>query len=153
MKNLILFLLIVLLSSCSEKKKTVDSKTEDNVIKKEQVHYSNLYDSYGLLEIDGEKVEIGRLKESPMMDINTIKKTILASTGCNSFSTSFEFDEKTGSFVVDFNFAMTQMACVDYSVEKEFLNALQRVDSYKRSDNDLLLLSKGKVVLKYRRVD
>jgi len=46
--------------------------------KKEQ-KVSALYDSWGLLELNGEAIEIGRLARSPLVDINTLKNQIQAS--------------------------------------------------------------------------
>ena len=118
---------------------------------KKVVTISPLYDSWGLLELNGVSVDIAKLMRSPLMDINTQKKKINASTGCNSFSTSFEYDDER-LFKVKFPFPITEMAC-ENSIEKEFLIALESVDSYKTNGLDLILLANGAVVLKYRKLD
>ena len=113
---------------------------------------SPLYDSWGLLELNGEEVEVSKLARSPLIDINTLRKRFQGSTGCNSFSTTFSYSDE-GAFKVDFPFAMTKMACPDYDIENDFLKALESVDSYQVNGVDLLLISNGKTVLKYRKVD
>ena len=118
-----------------------------------KVTVSPLFDSWGLLELNGQAVDIGKLQRSPLMDINTQKNRILASTGCNSFNAEFKFDDNSKMFIVSFPVSITTMACDDYSIESEFLKSLEKVDSYKISGVDLYLLSKGKVLFKYRKVD
>lgn len=118
-----------------------------------KVTISPLYDTWGLIELNGVAVDIGKLRTSPLMDINTQKNRILASTGCNSFNTEFKFDDDSQMFVVSFPLRITTIACDDYSIESEFLKSLEMVDSYKISGVDLYLLSKGKVLFKYRKVD
>ena len=120
---------------------------------KKEIKISPLYDTWGLLELNGEAIEIGRLARSPLVDINTLKKIIQGSTGCNSFSTGFQYNDDEGTFKVNFPFALTKMACPDYSIEDDFLKALESVDHFKISGVDLYFLSNGKVVLKYRKVD
>ena len=120
--------------------KTVDRK-----------NYTALYDTWGLLELNGEKVDIGKLERSPLIDINTIKKKIQGTTGCNSFSTTFTFDEK--AIKIDFPFPMTERACLDYSIETEYMIALEKVDNYIINGVDLFFLSGTDILFKFRKVD
>lgn len=113
---------------------------------------SPLNDTWGLIELNGEKVDIAKLSKSPMIDINTLRDRFQGSTGCNSFSTTFTFTDE-GAFKVNFPFAMTQMACPPYDIQNEFLKALESVDSYKIEGVELSLIFKGNTVLKYRKVD
>jgi heat shock protein HslJ len=113
---------------------------------------SPLTDTWGLLELNGVKVEYTKLTKSPMIDINTLRDRFQGSTGCNSFSTSFSYSDD-GAFKVAFPFPITQMACPPYDIQTEFLTALESVDSYKIEGVELSLLSNGVVVLKYRKVD
>jgi heat shock protein HslJ len=124
----------------------VISKTPDKEVS------SPLNDTWGLIEMNGTKVDISQLARSPMIDINTLRKRFQGSTGCNSFSTTFSYTDE-GSFKVDFPFAMTKMACPDYDIENDFLKALESVDAYQMEGINLLLLSQGEVVLRYRKVD
>ena len=118
-----------------------------------KVTISPLYDTWGLLELNGVAVDIEKMRTSPLMDINTQKRRILGSTGCNSFNSEFEFDDDSQLFVVSFPLKITTIACDDNSIESEFLKSLEKVDSYKISGRDLYLMSKGKVLFKYRKVD
>jgi heat shock protein HslJ len=113
---------------------------------------SPLYDTWGLLELNGKVVDIGKMTRSPLMDINTLKKRIQASTGCNSFSTSIEFNDETKLFTVKFPFAISEMACPN-SIEAEYLKALEKVNSYDLKGIDLFLKMDNEVLFHLRKVD
>lgn len=49
-------------------------------------------------------------------------------SGCNSFTGSYEL--KDGSRIRFSQMASTKMACMDMTIEQEFLNILQSADSY-----------------------
>ena len=125
----------------------VISKTE------KQIHISPLYDTWGLLELNGKKVDIGRLDRSPMLDINTRKKKIMASTGCNSFSTTIDYNDERGYFKVDFPLAITTVACSDYSIESEYLKAMEKINSYMIKGPDLYFKKDDEVLFHFRKVD
>lgn len=114
---------------------------------------SRLYDTWGLLVLNGNVVDIGKLNRSPLMDINTRKKRIQASTGCNSFSTSLDFNDETGYFKVAFPFPINEMACEGYSIESEYLLAIEKVNSYEIKGIDLFLKNGEEVLMHFRKVD
>jgi len=114
---------------------------------------SPLYDTWGLLELNGKRVDIGKLNRSPLMDINTRKKRIQASTGCNSFSTALDFDDEEGYFKITFPFPISEMACQGYSIESEYLLAIEKVNAYEIKGVDLYLKKDDEVLMHFRKVD
>lgn len=117
------------------------------------IHISPLYDTWGLLELNGKRVELGKLSRSPMLDINTRKKKIQGSTGCNSFSTSIDFNDESGYFKVHFPFPITEMACPEYSIESEYLAAMEKINSFERKGVDLYFKKDEEVLFHFRKVD
>ena len=114
---------------------------------------SPLYDTWGLLVLNGKVVDIGKLNRTPLMDINTRKKIIQASTGCNSFSTALDFDDESGYFKVTFPFPISEMACQGYSIESEYLLVIEKVNSYEIKGIDLFLKKDDEVLMHFRKVD
>lgn len=66
---------------------------------------------------------------------------VVGNAGCNSLTASYKLDEENRlSFG---QIATTKMACMDMTVENEFLKVLPMVDSYQIEDDTLYLLKTG----------
>lgn len=114
---------------------------------------SGLYDIWGLVSLNGVRVNLKEQPEAPMIEINTREKALVGSTGCNRFNSTFEYDMKDHSFSVFFPIAMTKRGCPENGVEPEFLNTLEQVNGYSKKDLILLLLTDGEVVMEFRKMD
>lgn len=114
---------------------------------------SGLYDIWGLMKINDRRIQLNDLPQTPMIEINTLDHSIRGSTGCNTFSSTFEFDETQHFFSIKFPVAQTKRGCPDTGIESEFLEALKQVDSYQKRGLDLFLISTGKTVLTFRKMD
>ena len=109
-----------------------------------------LYDIWALQEINGKKVTAGNFaKEIPSLEINTTTNTFGGYAGCNNIGGKI-FSERSLLRFTDM--ISTLMACPG-TMEDEFVAALQKTTSYKLKDNSLFLMSDGKTVLKFKKVD
>jgi heat shock protein HslJ len=114
---------------------------------------SGLYDIWGLLRLNGKEVNLKEEPTTPMIELNTLEKTLSGSTGCNQMHSSFEYNTKVKSFRVNFPMAMTKRGCPVNVIEPEFLKTLEMVDGYSKKGTTLFLLSGGKQVMEFRRMD
>ena len=114
---------------------------------------SGLYDIWGLLRLNGKDVNVREQIETPMIELNTLEKTLSGSTGCNKINSSFEYNTEAKSFKVNFPIAMTKRGCPKNSIEPEFLKTLELVDGYSKKGVSLFFLADGKGVMEFRRMD
>jgi heat shock protein HslJ len=98
-----------------------------------------------LKELDGEPIEQRHGAEPPDLKFDTEKKTVSGSTGINRLTGGYKLDANKLKFG---NLAMTKMAGPEELMkqETEFVNALESVDSWKRTGDRLELMSGDKVV-------
>jgi heat shock protein HslJ len=114
---------------------------------------SGLYDIWGLVSINGVKVDLKEQVSSPMIEINTREKAMVGSTGCNQFNSTFEYNMEDKSFNVFFPIAMTKRGCPENSIEPEFLNTIEMVNGYSIKGPALFLLVDGETVMEFHKVD
>ena len=114
---------------------------------------SGLYDIWGLLRLNGEVVNLKEQVTTPMIEINTLEKTLAGSTGCNQIHSSFEYNSEAKSFIVNFPIAMTKRGCPENGIEPEFLKTLELVNGYSKKGITLFLLVDEKEVMEFRRMD
>jgi heat shock protein HslJ len=114
---------------------------------------SGLYDIWGLVSLNGIKVDLKTQVSTPMIEINTREKALVGSTGCNQFNSTFEYSMEDYSFSVLFPIAMTKRGCPENSIEPDFLNTLEMVDGYKIKAPALFLLVDDEVVMEFHRMD
>jgi heat shock protein HslJ len=102
---------------------------------------------WGLTELNGKPIEQrnGAGAEPPDLKFDAEKKTISGSTGINRLAGSYKLDANKLKFG---NLATTRMAGPEELMKQEtaFVNALESVDSWKRTGDRLELLSGDKVV-------
>ena len=114
---------------------------------------SGLYDIWGLIRLNGKDVNVREQIDTPMIEINTLEKTLSGSTGCNRINSSFEYNTEAKIFKVNFPIAMTKRGCPENSIEPEFLKTLELIDGYIKKGVTLFLMADGKEVMEFRRMD
>ncbi|MEO8210607.1 MAG: copper resistance protein NlpE N-terminal domain-containing protein [bacterium] len=101
-----------------------------------------------LSEIDGQKVDKTIYKNGlPNIDIREADNKFSGSTGCNRINGASTI---VGNEVVFTKFITTRMSCPGTG-ESEFITALTSIDSYKADKAMLILLSKGKSIMKFTK--
>jgi heat shock protein HslJ len=114
---------------------------------------SGLYDIWGLVSLNGVKVDLKAQVSAPMIEINTREKAMVGSTGCNQFNSTFEYNMEDKSFSVFFPIAMTKRGCPENSIEPDFLNTIEMVNGYSIKGPALFLLVDGETVMEFHKVD
>ena len=114
---------------------------------------SGLYDIWGLIRLNGKDVNVSEQIDTPMIELNTLEKTLSGSNGCNKINSSFEYNTEAKSFKVNFPIAMTKRGCPENTIEPEFLKTLELVDGYSKKGVTLFLLADGKEVMEFRKMD
>lgn len=114
---------------------------------------SGLFDIWGLLRMNGKDVNLKEQIDSPIIEINTLAKTLSGSTGCNYINSSFEYNTDVKSFKVNFPIAMTKRGCPESGIEPEFLKSLELVDGYRLEKLTLFLTVNGVDVMEFRKMD
>ena len=123
MRKKALYLIIIstfvglLSTSCSTKKATVEQ----------------LNGKWIITEINGKKPTSERI---PEMEFNVNEKRLHGNGGCNIFNTSFETDEKDASVLRIKPAATTMMACPDMQVERDILQAIEKVRGFDSGDEE-----------------
>lgn len=114
---------------------------------------SGLFDIWGLLRLNGKDVNLKEQIDTPMIEINTLDKTLSGSTGCNYINSSIEYNTDVKSFKVNFPIAMTKRGCPESGIEPEFLKTLEMVDGYRLEKLTLYLTDNGVDVIEFRKMD
>lgn len=112
---------------------------------------SKLFNTWGLLELNGVKIDNLKMVRTPLLDINTQKKIMQGSSGCNSFSASFTYDDK--AIKVTFPISHTEDPCTDANIDKEYVEALKKVNRYITNGQDLMLFGDSITLFKFRQMD
>lgn len=87
-------------------------------------------------------------KRVPTLTINAAKQTFYGTTGCNSMSGKFNFNNTDLQF--GRNITTSKMACNEYD-ESVFLSALKKADSYSLNGNMLEIKQGGTLLLTFKR--
>lgn len=114
--------------------------TEKYILKKAPEGLVEKY--WRLMELHGEPiVRMENNKREAHLVIKQEGNRVVGNAGCNSLTASYKLDEENGlSFA---QIATTKMACMDMTVENEFMKVLPMVDSYRIQDDTLFLLKTG----------
>lgn len=125
-KVIILLTSVLLLSSCDETKKVIDTAG--------QVQLSG---SYTVQTINGNLID----ENNPTLTFNVLDKGVNGTTGCNRYFGSYSLDLYALSFS---ELASTEMACEEpiMTIEWDFMKALDQTGSYALSEGVLTLYSK-----------
>lgn len=81
-----------------------------------------------LVEIMGKPYTATEGEREAFIQFMPVEMRAAGNSGCNSFTGSYEL--KDGSRIRFSQMASTKMACMDMTIEQEFLNILQSADSY-----------------------
>ncbi|MEJ7684962.1 MAG: META domain-containing protein [Segetibacter sp.] len=84
----------------------------------------------------------------PTVTLNATKRVFTGTTGCNSMSGSFNFNNKDIQF--GRNIVTSKMSCNEYN-ETNFLSALKKADSYTLNGNTLELKQGGTLLLTFKK--
>ena len=107
-----------------------------------------LYDIWVLREIAGKPAKQNLFgKEIPRIEINTTEKTFMAFTGNKDIHGKIYIEGNT------IRFTTYKEPPGLNEVEKDFLEKLRTVTSFKLAENHLLLSGSGTVVFKFQKVD
>ncbi|MEL4307785.1 copper resistance protein NlpE N-terminal domain-containing protein [Joostella sp. CR20] len=72
--------------------------------------------------------EIGKVGTEPFIEFNTEEGRVFGNSGCNSFSGTYSLKE--GNRFGTSQMISTRKACMDMTVETQFLGVLQKADTY-----------------------
>lgn len=87
--------------------------------------------------------------EQPTLEIEGTR--ISGNSGCNNyFSTNVAIDPKAGTFLAS-NIASTKKACVNMSVEANFIKMMEQANRYIVSGNTLELYKDNMLLLKFNK--
>lgn len=108
---------------------------------------SQIYDvEWKLTKINGKLVHDLKVEEFPTLMFSKEKNRVSGFAGCNRF---FGTASVIGEQVSFSPLGSTQMACPSLALENEYLKALQNCDSYKATNNSIVLFSDGKAALEF----
>ncbi len=147
MKKLAYILVLLLfITACKAKKQNPDkivstNEKIDKVKKTDKVDY-RLNDIWALKTINGEEVN-ENLKKA-YIEFNLTTNKVYGNTGCNSLSGDLYIE---GNTITLSKMAVTEMYCVDYNNEQDFLTPLNQPMTYKIFELKLTLKSYGKTLV------
>lgn len=102
-----------------------------------------------LVELNGNEVKPPRQeKDEIYLVMMKAGNRLEGFAGCNQIGGTYELDGSRLNFA---NVIGTMVSCPDTEIENLFLDALKTVDSYKISDNTLLLNKEGVVLARFRQ--
>ncbi|QHT69717.1 META domain-containing protein [Rhodocytophaga rosea] len=109
-----------------------------------------LHDIWVLEALNERKVSATAfLKGIPTLEIFVLEQKGLGTTGCNSFGGQVMIEKEKIRFL---QLVATEMACAG-SLEKEFLQALDKTNVYQLDSGKLILLKDKSEVLRFKKVD
>lgn len=109
---IILLTAIMLLTGCKSKKAPT-------------VTYSDLYGSWSVIEVNGEKVN--EEKTQQMLEFDTLRKLLSGNAGCNRLFGKIEYQESQKNIIRFLQVSTTRMTCPQQKEENDFLEALKNV--------------------------
>ncbi|TRX61566.1 DUF4377 domain-containing protein [Carboxylicivirga sp. M1479] len=109
-----------------------------------------LYDIWGVIEFNA--LNARKLQHEVTIEINTHQNTILGTNGCNHYSGLIDRFPNTNHIKFK-DITSTNKACEHPDLEKQFISALDQVDAFFRLNQQLILLSDNKAVIRCKRMD
>jgi heat shock protein HslJ len=141
MKFQLLLAILIVLSGCQQRKAMESAKNNQS---------SSLYSKWQLIELNGSLIQVSEGLKTPSITVAK-EGRISGNASCNNFFGSFETDD---AFRLKFSkMGSTMMACTDMSLERDFLQNLERVDNF-TLNGDTLSLNKARMapLLRFVRV-
>jgi len=139
MKGSILFLftLMAVIYGCSTKEA-------------EGFNINQLHDIWALESIAGEKITIDEtVRNLPVLEIYVKEERVHGNTSCNTIDGKVELYENNITFS---DIITTEMACPG-DLEKKFLSALEKVNSYKIEKLKLYLYEDDREIMVFKKID
>jgi len=90
------------------------------------------------------------MPESPSISFFGLNETVTGYTGCNKFTGRYSLKDKKIS--LNTVAPSTQLPCLGRYDEKEFLNKLKKVNTYKTSNGQLQLMHNDEVLLTFSKM-
>lgn len=100
---------------------------------------SSINGEWNIVEINGAKVQPAEGEPLPFIGFDTSTGRLYGNSGCNRMMGSFDKDAKAGSLSLG-TIGSTRMMCPDMTVERNVLNALEQVKTYKVAGKNKVLL-------------
>ncbi|MCU4177176.1 DUF4377 domain-containing protein [Carboxylicivirga sp. N1Y90] len=110
----------------------------------------SIYDIWGIVALNGQSTRPSKVFQS--IEINTQKLKIMGEAGCNSYSAQLKAEDGSNKFSIS-QLTITNKQCDFSKIEEEFLEALQRTETFYRFNNTLLLLANNQILIEARRMD
>ena len=142
MRVVIVYLFIFLVSCKSVNQVVAEVGNNTDV----QVNY-RLHDIWALNTIDS--IDAGRDRSNAYLEFNLTTDKIYGNTGCNSLSG--DLIVKADSLRM-FNIAVSEMLCIRFQNEQEYISSLEQPMSYSIEGLELTLKSK-QTTFTFRKVD
>ena len=139
MKNHLIPILLLLIASISCKCVNKNNSSIPTTSKMEGI--------WTLKYITGQQLSFIDLypNNKPQLSIDVINNKVQGNTGCNSFNGKVNIDVAKINFQGDM--AMNKMRCLNEKGENAFLVSLKEIDSWSITNDSILNLSKGKILL------
>lgn len=134
---LLLFTLMAVIYGCSTKEA-------------EGFSMNQLHDIWALESIAGEKITIDEtVRNLPVLEIYVKEERVHGNTSCNTIDGKVELYENNITFS---DIITTEMACPG-DLEKKFLSALEKVNSYKIEKLKLYLYEDDREIMVFQKID
>lgn len=134
---LLLFTLMAVIYGCSTKEA-------------EGFSMNQLHDIWALESIAGEKITIDEtVRNLPVLEIYVKEERVHGNTSCNTIDGKVEIYENNITFS---EIITTEMACPG-DLEKKFLSALEKVNSYKIEKLKLYLYEDDREIMVFQKID
>ncbi len=98
---------------------------------------------WSLVSLEGQDVQRPQDTKTAFIRFQENENDVHGFTGCNKFFGKYE---EGGERLQLVNLSTTRMACPDMEQENKLMNVLRSVDSYRITDNILILYNKGTAV-------
>ncbi len=90
-----------------------------------------------LTELLGQPISADEIPQVPYIEFDQETGRFSGNAGCNTFTGTYELQE--GDRIIFGKAAVTMRACIDMTIENDFLKVLERADNYNVSDSSLVL--------------
>lgn len=104
---------------------------------------SSISGEWTIIEINGAKVVTGENGIVPFIVFDTKTGRISGNSGCNRMMGSFDLNAEAGSLLIS-GMGSTRMMCPDMTTERNVLNALKQVKSYRKAGEGTMYLCNEK---------
>lgn len=101
-----------------------------------------------LVSLNDKSFSQSNTQDIPMLEISGDENIISGSTGCNRLNGQVKVE---GDHIRIENITTTRMACRD-NYEKEFLQAIKNINSYRVEENQLMLMHDEEEILIFKKV-